>query len=161
MNIIGIDPGTACGWAIIDGNGIRIGSGVWNLASRRHEGGGMRYLRCRQYFTELLRSTGHPVMVAYEEVRRHMGTDAAHVYGGIVATIAQVCEEWAVPYSAVPVTAVKKLATGKGRASKEMMMAAAGEQWRMPIESSDEADALWIAETLRQGMQLVAQDSSI
>ena len=145
---IGIDPGTNCGWAVLDATGARIASGVWDLKPRRHEGGGMRYLRCRSYFEELLAGRGM-VIVGYEEVRRHAGTTAAHVYGGIIAQIGSICEARGVPYAAHPVGTVKRLATGRGNASKAMMVAAARERWPLFDGGNDEADALWIAEAAR------------
>jgi Holliday junction resolvasome RuvABC endonuclease subunit len=145
---IGIDPGTSCGWAVLDANGKRIASGVWDLKPRRHEGGGMRYLRCRGYFEALLAGRGM-VVVGYEEVRRHAGTTAAHVYGGIIAQIGSICEAREVPYAAYPVGTIKRLATGKGNASKALMKAAARERWPRFAGEHDEADALWIAEAAR------------
>jgi Holliday junction resolvasome RuvABC endonuclease subunit len=143
MKIIGIDPGSRCGWAILE-NGVRIASGVWDLKGRRHEGGGMRYLRCRQYFEQLLATT-HVDAVAYEEIRRHQGVDAAHVYGGIVGQIAAVCEDKLVPFSGIPVSTAKRSATGRGNASKDDMIAAANNRWSISVEDDNEADALWIA----------------
>lgn len=147
MVVIGIDPGSMCGWALVDEAGKRQASGVWDLRARRHEGGGMRYLRVRRYLEELLdHAEGHrsPV-VAYEEVRRHRGTDAAHVYGGIVASIVTVCEERKVPYAAIPVGTVKRTATGRGNASKLEMIAAFVAATDMQPDSDDEADAYWVA----------------
>ncbi len=154
MNFLGIDPGTQCGWGILDQYGHRIASGVWDLRPKRHEGGGMRYLRLDSYISETLRAIDVHAL-AYEEVRRHMGVDAAHVYGGIIAKVAEVCErrEPKMPYQAIPVGTVKKLATGKGNAKKEAMIAAANARWGISVSDDNEADALWIAETLR--VQLV------
>ena len=146
MRIIGIDPGTFCGWAIID-NGTRIGSGVWNLKGGRHEGGGMRYLRARKLFESIADS--HSIdAVAYEEVRRHQGVDAAHIYGGIVGQITAVCEDRQIPFQAIPVGTAKRTATGKGNASKDMMIEAARDRWSCIIDDDNEADALWMAQTL-------------
>lgn len=157
MKFIGIDPGTKCGWAVLDSEGVRLASGVWDLTARRHEGGGMRFVRLNSYLHQILGAHDlADVLLGYEEVRRHMGTDAAHVYGGIVATITRICEELAVPYRGIPVGTVKKLATGKGNASKEAMVEAAELRWSQGRRSvaapmaDDEADALWIAEALRQ-----------
>lgn len=146
MIVIGIDPGTKCGWAILK-DGKRIASGTWDLSSRRHEGGGMRYLRCRRYFEDLLEST-KPDAVAYEEIRRHMGVDAAHVYGGIVGQITAICEDKTAPFRAIPVGTVKKTATGSGRASKQQMIDTANEEFSTTVVDDNEADALWIARTL-------------
>ena len=41
--------------------------------------------------------------VVYEEVRRHMGVDAAHVYGGLMATLTAWCEGQGIAYAGVPV----------------------------------------------------------
>lgn len=152
MIVLGIDPGTHCGWALLGIGGSRLASGVWDLSTRRHEGGGMRYLRFRNYFTEALSVGGQQVgAVAYEEVRRHMGTDAAHVYGGIVAQLTAVAEELSIPYRAIPVGTIKKLATGKGNASKDMMLAAARQRWpSAELKRDDEADALFVGFSLQQ-----------
>lgn len=150
--IVGIDPGTACGWALLASDGTRSSSGEWDLKPRRHEGGGMRYLRFARLLTELIESGGAIEAVLYEEVRRHAGVDAAHVYGGIIAQLQAICEAKGIPYLGIPVGTVKKKATGKGNASKEMMIAAALIRWpELGGIGDNEADALWIAETWRQG----------
>ncbi len=146
MRIIGIDPGTSCGWSMID-NGKYVASGVWDLKPRRHEGGGMRYLRCRKLFEQLLAGTQVDA-VAYEEIRRHQGVDAAHVYGGIVGQITAVCEDKKIPFQAIPVGTAKRRATGRGNASKSEMIDAANKNWQLTVTDDNEADALWMAQTL-------------
>jgi Holliday junction resolvasome RuvABC endonuclease subunit len=146
MKIVGIDPGTACGWAVVE-NGKRIASGVWELKTNRHEGGGMRYLRMRKYFERLLETIDIDA-VAYEEVRRHMGVDAAHIYGGIVGQITAICEEQKIPFQGIPVGTAKKTATNRGNASKGDMIKAANERWGLTLTDDNEADALWMALTL-------------
>lgn len=147
MKILAIDPGTRCGWCVRQTDGA-MNAGTWDLAPRRFEGGGMRYLRLRTYLSEILDKVA-PGMVAFEEVRRHMGTDAAHVYGGIVAIVQEECERRKVPYQAIPVGTVKKTATGKGNADKAAMIAAANARWNLELGPKDEneADARFIAET--------------
>lgn len=144
MTILGIDPGTHCGWAYLYGSETMI-SGVWNLKGGRFEGYGMRFVRMRNLLEEN-NQTGKPDLVAFEEVRRHMGVDAAHIYGGVVAVISAWCEQNKVPYHAIPVQHIKKLATGKGNANKEAMLAAAKERWpTWPFVDDNEADARFIA----------------
>jgi hypothetical protein len=46
----------------------------------------MRYLRFTNWLTEIDRLSGPIGAIWFEEVRRHAGTDAAHVYGGLMAT---------------------------------------------------------------------------
>ena len=154
--VIGIDPGTHCGFAVRHPDGD-MHSGVWDLSGSRYEGGGMRYVRLHRLLCELLdcidwgdQPQSEFVLVAYEEVHRHLGTAAAHIYGGIVAVITQECEQRGVPYLGIPVGTIKKYATGRGNSGKEAMIAAALEKWPQlwtaQTISSDEADARWIAE---------------
>lgn len=143
MVIIGIDPGTKCGWCVLRADG-RIDSGTWNLKGGRFEGGGMRFVRLRRYLMDLF-TLFQPTLVVFEEVHGHKGTDAAHIYGGIVAVITEECESRGIPYKGVPVQTAKKLATGKGNANKEAMMAAAKAKWPGWAGDDNEADARWIA----------------
>jgi len=166
VRILGIDPGTSCGYAIAH-NGDIVASGVWDLSARRHEGGGMRFLRLETYLRDVL-SKGIDA-VAYEEVRSHtrffagrasFATDAAHIYGGIVAIISSACEGWhadgstgpeaaPIPYRGIPVGTIKKFATGRGNASKEEMLEAAAQRWpEYECADDNEADARFIALTL-------------
>jgi len=139
VRVLGLDLGTRCGWALAEG-GIIIASGVWDLRPRRFEGGGMRYVRLRRHLAELA-----PGRVYFEEVRRHAGTDAAHVYGGLLGVVSGWCEEAGVAYAGMPVGAVKRCATGRGNAGKAQMVAAARLAFSRPdLESEDEADALWV-----------------
>ena len=48
---------------------------------------GEGYLRFTNWLTELDQLSGPIAAIWYEEVRRHVGTDAAHVYGGLIATL--------------------------------------------------------------------------
>ena len=146
--ILAIDPGTRCGYAYAtDGHSIRASlSGVWDLSPRRHEGGGMRYVRLLRFIGEV-----EPELVVYEEVRRHLGTDAAHIYGGIVATITGYCEQRRLPYCGIPVGTVKKFATGKGNADKEAMVAAAQARFGREVDDDNQADALFILSAWIEG----------
>jgi Holliday junction resolvasome RuvABC endonuclease subunit len=89
-------------------------------------------------------------VVHFEEVRRHLGTDAAHVHGGLLATLTSWCEEHGVPYSGVPVGTWKRHACGKGNASKDDVIAAMRARGFEPADDN-EADAiailLWALET--------------
>lgn len=155
MRLLGIDPGTHCGYAVIDG--AHITSGVWDLSTRRHEGGGMRFLRLQVYLTEILK-TGIDA-VAYEEVHYHVGTDAAHVYGGIVAMISATLEGHAPPvsYQGINVKTIKKFATGTGNGKKAHMLAAAKRLWPLEnIVNDNEADARFIALLFARNLGLTA-----
>lgn len=139
-NILAFDLGMTTGWAgSVDGC---IHSGTVNNHTGRFAGGGMRFLRFRGHIAELIDRI-HPEAVYFEEVRRHVGTDAAHVYGGLLATLTAYCEEHHIPYQGVPVGTIKKHATGRGNADKSAMITAAAARGWNPSDDN-EADALWL-----------------
>lgn len=145
MNLLALDLGTHTGWAALvsAGRGSTFSSGVWHFESGRYEGGGMRYLRFRAQLLEALELV-KPEAVVFEEVRRHAGTSAAHVYGGLLGMLTATCEERKVPYQGVPVGTIKRHATGKGNADKPAMIAAAAKRWGVTPEDDNHADALCI-----------------
>ncbi len=75
------------------------------------------------------------------EVRRHIGTDAAHVFGGLLATLTSWAELNRIPYEGVPVGTIKRFATGKGNADKAAVIAAMEARGFRPADDN-EADAL-------------------
>jgi len=147
--ILALDLGTTTGWAM-RGHGGLITSGTVSFRPRRFDGGGMRYLRFVNWLTELDQLAGPIATIWFEEVRRHAGTDAAHVFGGLLATLTSWAELRGIPYGGVPVGTIKKHATGKGNASKAMMIEAAQALGYRPADDN-EADAiailLWAIET--------------
>lgn len=139
MSLLALDLGTTMGYAA-HANGAVI-SGSVNFAARRFEGGGMRFLKLRRWLDELHNSSKIE-QVVFEEVRRHIGTDAAHAYGGLMGMLTAWCEENGIPYEGVPVGTIKKFATGNGNAKKDMMIAAVKEKWGFNPKDDNEADAL-------------------
>ncbi|CAG2146182.1 crossover junction endodeoxyribonuclease RuvC [Ralstonia mannitolilytica] len=138
--ILALDLGTTTGWALRDRTG-RITSGSQSFKPRRFEGGGMRFLRLKTWLAELKMHADGIDALVFEEVRRHVSTDAAHAYGGFLATLTAWCEHHQIPYQGVPVGMIKKHATGKGNASKDEMMAAMRARGYLPADDN-EADAL-------------------
>ena len=120
--ILALDLGTTTGWASLAG-GI-VHSGTASFRSGRYDGGGMRYLRFQHWLEQLADDSGGLAAIYFEEVRRHIGTDAAHLYGGFLATLTAWCEREGVAYQGVPVGTIKRFATGKGNAGKDAVLAA-------------------------------------
>lgn len=137
---LAIDLGTTCGWALKDGD-LPIVSGTQSFKPGRYEGGGMRYLRFQRWLAEICAPHIGNIEIRFEEVRRHLGVDAAHVYGGLLSHLASWCDQCTVPYAGVPVATIKKFATGKGNASKEDMIEAMKARGFTPADDN-EADAL-------------------
>lgn len=148
-SILALDLGTTTGWAIRGFGGL-VTSGTVSFKPGRYDGGGMRYLRFTNWLTEIDRLSGPIEAIYFEEVRRHIGTDAAHVYGGLLAVLTSWAELRGVPYQGVPVGTIKRHATGKGNAPKHAMIDAARVRGFNPLDDN-EADAIailhWSIET--------------
>ncbi|MFN3965567.1 MAG: crossover junction endodeoxyribonuclease RuvC [Silanimonas lenta] len=138
--LLALDLGTSTGWALRDRTG-RITSGTESFKPRRFEGGGMRFLRFKTLLAELKAHADGIDTLVFEEVRRHTSTDAAHAYGGFLATLTAWCEHHGIPYQGVPVGTIKKHATGRGNARKDEMLSAARDRGHTPADDN-EADAL-------------------
>lgn len=151
--ILALDLGTITGWALRGRDGT-VTSGSASFKPRRFEGGGMRFLRFKRWLAELKACADGLDEVVFEEVRRHASTDAAHAYGGFLATLTAWCEHHGIPYQGVPVGTIKRHATGSGRADKAAVLSAMRARGFAPIDDN-EADALallyWTIETQEGG----------
>ena len=137
--VLAIDLGTTTGWALHAGGVVT--SGTVRFKPSRFEGGGMRFLRFRSWLAELHNHSGGLGRIAFEEVRAHAGTDAAHIYGGFLAHLSAWAEEQAVPYQGVGVAEIKRFATGKGNAGKADVLAGIRARGFAPADDN-EADAI-------------------
>lgn len=144
--VLALDLGTACGWALVDYDptdmpgieAFRPRYGTFDLRAGQHAGGGMRYLKFRR---ELDAFKGQVDEVTYEIVRRHVGTAAAHVYGGLLAVLTGWCEENSIPYEGRTVQAIKKYISGTGNADKAAVVKAVEQRGFSP-KNDNEADAI-------------------
>lgn len=144
--ILSLDLGTKTGWALFQkkknsnpsGN---ITSGTVNFVNDRYQGGGMRYLNFQKWLDTLKGNVGKIDEVYFEEVRRHLGVDAAHVYGGFLATLTSWCETRKIPYQGVPVQTIKKFIVGKGNANKQDVIEKVSSMGYNP-QDDNEADAI-------------------
>lgn len=147
--VLALDLGTTTGWAMRPAGG-RIESGTVSFRPSRYDGGGMRYLRFRGWLNGMAADAAGLAAIYFEEVRRHVGTDAAHLYGGFLATLTSWCEQQGIAYQGVPVGTIKRFMTGKGNADKAAIIAAVRAQGFAPADDN-EADAiailLWSIET--------------
>jgi Holliday junction resolvasome RuvABC endonuclease subunit len=140
MTILALDLGTQTGWALISRDGS-ITSGSQSFKPQRFEGGGMRFLRFKRWLTDIKQCNDGIDQVVFEEVRRHIGVDAAHAYGGFMGQLTAWCEHHQIPYQGIPVGTTKKHATGKGNASKDEMVASVRARGHAPVDDN-EADAI-------------------
>ncbi len=149
MITIALDLGTTTGWAILlDGEII---SGHESFKPKRFQGGGMRFVKFRNFLAALVEDLPDTPRLYFEEVRRHLGVDAAHAYGGYMAVLTAYCDECDIPYQGVPVGTIKKHATGKGNANKAKMIEAAKAKWGQDFTDDNEVDARWLLDYVTQG----------
>lgn len=141
--LLALDLGGTTGWAKWENGVVTSGSvSMTKAKSKQFDGPGMRYVR----FTRFISGFPRPHYISFEEVRRHLGVDAAHAYGGYLSHLTAYCDgqDSPIPYEGTSVGTIKKRATGNGAATKEMMVEAC--RTKLGIEPADdnEADALWL-----------------
>ena len=148
-SLLRLDLGTSTGFALHTGHGAIV-SGTVSFKPSRYDGGGIRYLRFRAWLDSMAHDAAGIGVVHYEEIRRHLSTDAAHVHGGLLATLTSWCEQRGIAYQGVPVGTINRFIAGKGNADKAAVIAAVRERGFSPADHN-EADALaillWAIET--------------
>lgn len=147
MLILGLDLGTNCGWAVLDGK-RRVDSGTWKLGTEK------RYSAFQYELGSTLLTMDEmdpDFAVAYESVHNHRGYRAAHVYGGLLACVEMEAESWPdrINFHPIGVGTWKKATVGHGRAGKPDVMQWAKRRFRYTPKTQDEADALGVADAAR------------
>lgn len=140
--LLALDLGTTTGWALRCADGTVLSDTV-SFRPSRYDGGGVRYLRFRAWLEQNAADAGDIAAIYHEEIRRHLSTDSAHVYGGLLATLTAWCEQRGIAYQGVPVGTIKRHVTGKGNADKAAVMAGVRARGFDPSDDN-EADALAI-----------------
>ena len=138
-SILALDLGTATGWALLSEG--KVVSGTFDMSPRsKGEKPGIRFLRFRKEFLPNFKQVRE---IYYEEVRRHEGTHAAHVYGGFWAFLCAFCEENTIPLYPVEVAQWKQSIGCKGNAKKEEVLETIQKRGFNP-KDYNEADSLGI-----------------
>lgn len=136
MKTLCLDLGTKTGWAVTK-YGEVTDSGTFNNKSRKLH----PFIAYEGFLINKGVWNGGFDSVYYEDVVRHLGVKAAHMYGGFKALT--ICQFFGKLH-AVPVGTIKKSFTGNGRASKQMMIDEAIKRGHKP-EDDNEADAIALA----------------
>ena len=143
MHIFAFDLATETGWCVRQAD-VVLASGTWNLAPKRGDSGGMRFIYLRTRLKELLAAYGKPSHVVYEQAH-HRGGAATQVGVGLATHLQGWCAENEIEYTAVPSMTLKKQATGTGKASKDDMMRHASVLVGREITNDNEGDAICLA----------------
>lgn len=139
-NILALDLGTTTGIAILNSGNIK--SYTKNFKATRFQSADRRFFNFRNHLKDIQDSLLLGINVVYfEEVRSHIGNDAAHCYGGFKAALTMFCEDNNIPYQGVAVGTIKKHITGKGNANKEKVIKAVQDLGHNP-KDDNEADAI-------------------
>ncbi len=133
MKILALDIATKTGWK------TSTASGVWDLKPKRGESEGMRVVRFKSKVREMIGMEGID-LIAYE---RPAGMHKASIMvaSEMVGVLKDLCIELGVELSCYSASEIKKFATGKGKANKDAMIAAAFELGFSP-QDDNEADAI-------------------
>lgn len=120
---LALDLATKTGFAVLRADG-RIESGVVSFGLKSNEGEGQRYVKFRRWLVDMKQAHGIDRIV-YEKVMGHGAFQviAAHVYGGLLATLQAFGEHHSIAYDGFAVTTIKKRWTGSGKADKVAMVA--------------------------------------
>lgn len=140
--VIALDLATTTGYAIRRADG-RIESGEVSFSLKKDEGQGRRYVKFRAWLLEV--KMAHPDLaeIVYEQVMGHGAHNviAAHVYGGMLATLQAFGEHHGIAYRGVGVSTIKKRFAGHGKATKGDMIAQCKALGFAPA-GDNEADAI-------------------
>lgn len=136
MNILALDIATHTGWK------TKSASGTWDFKPKRGESEGMRVVRFKAKIREMI-DMEQISLIAYERPAG-MHKSSIIVESEMIGVLKDLCIEKSVELACYSATEIKKFATGKGNAKKELMIQAAKEKYGYMGESDDEADAIHI-----------------
>ena len=135
-DILALDVATETGFA------THAGSGVWDLKPKRDESSGMRLIRFKSKLNEMLK---HGIKMVVFERSAGFHKAAIVVQAELHGVLKVFCEENKLEYRAYSASEIKKFATGKGNADKELMVSAAKQKYPgIDIIDDNHADALHI-----------------
>ncbi len=139
--VLALDLGTTTGWCLLGGDDVKLGR--WKL----HRSPGEKGIQLGRLVRDAVQEH-EPDLVGFEEpVFVTRGMAALALRYGLQMVVQVVCEQTKTAYLGVPVTTIKKHATGKGNAKKPQMIRAAKDASGLNL-SADEADAYWVADYL-------------
>jgi len=134
--ILALDMATKTGWC------NNSTSGVEDFRKKPGDSRGMIFIRFEAWLLEIT-ILQKPDLIVYERPHAR-GRAANEVLNGMLAFLTKVCEINGIEYTDCPSTTLKSFATGKGNASKEMMMDAYRNRWGVDPIDDNHADACWL-----------------
>lgn len=140
MKILALDIATTSGYSSSTGE-----SGTFNCSFKKGESGSIRLLRFRNKVNELL-DLIKPEVVAYERSAGR-NTHSIKTQSEMIGVLTIMLEDRNIHYASYSPSEVKKFFTGKGNASKELMVETAKKKYpEIEILDDNHADSLAILE---------------
>lgn len=94
-------------------------------------------------------------LFVYEQAAHHKSNAATHVCHGLIATAEQVAAHRRIEITSKSPSELKKYATGKGNANKDLMLAAARKRWPdLELVDDNHADALHLLSMMISDLNL-------
>ena len=145
-NVLALDIASRTGWC------TSIAHGVWDLRPKRDESKGMRLIRLNQKLREIISSMQINFVVFEMAAGLHHSSIATE--SEMIGVVKLFCEQNGITYRSYTPTEVKKFATGKGNASKDLMILSAKDKLGYDGFSNDEADAMWLYKMAEEYIEL-------
>lgn len=146
FNIAAFDQATKCGVAY-QIKGEEPKTEMWNLNIKSKESQGMKWIRFEARLKDFLKRNNIKIL-AYELPAGRNIKPIIHS-SKLIGVIEKSCVELEIEHIEFSASEIKKFATGKGNANKEMMIEAAIKLWNYEGEDDNEADALHILHLLK------------
>ena len=150
--ILGLDLAAGrTGWCLLGERGHCHSYGSWRFPKSGPPG--KRWVEFLNLLGKLYETTPF-LAIAYERVMPNVQSKktpkgpAGHVYGALLCVVETFACHHDLPLYPVHVSTAKKTA-GHGHYTKNQMVEAAQRRWGLTIVNHDEADSLWVAETVR------------
>jgi Holliday junction resolvasome RuvABC endonuclease subunit len=138
--ILAIDAATKTGWALIK-SGMVYESGVQDFGKKRGESNGIMFIRFRKWLTAMLYDNKADFVV-YEQSGVFRSGAASEIALNLTGRVQEICEQHFIQYVCYAPTALKKFATGAGKADKPAMIKACEQKSGKVVKDDDEADAI-------------------
>ena len=145
MAYLALDIGVRMGWALERSDG-RTESGV-KLLSQAGSRDGTRFRAWRNFLTDIkarLDSDDDLRGVVFERVDfvpERSGPYASHIWGALWGIMEGWADAHGIPTRGVAVSTIKKVVTGNGHASKDLVIKTVQKRWPA-VTDDNEADAL-------------------
>ena len=132
-NLLALDIATNTGWK------TKTASGVWNFALKRGESYGMRVVKFKAKVREIIELDRINIVVYERPAGQHKAS--IMVASEMIGVLNDLCIELGIDISTYSASEIKKFATGKGNANKDLMIQSAIDLGFNP-KDDNEADAI-------------------